>query len=286
MADFNKIRRSDVEQDVSTKKIADDITRHDIAEFGDDTFLNSVKISFDNNKYANSMFVNEIKSREYSDFYLSENVIYNSIESCLKINDLTKDGTYYSVEKCTDETYKSKLNNFFLVVDEVIPTGCDITYYIVTDDNRNFLIKSNAATPLVLNVPCYSFKLRAYLSSNKINTPVINGFAVLYYDEYVEKAYRLINVDLSNNDDDDDKSDTITLVRDNTYEDKLVKILTDDSTIELIYDDANDKRLSSVMTYDLQTAVLTEESDMVYMDYTDSTGLTEEVLTKVITTKY
>jgi len=284
MADFKKITKSDVEQDISTKKIADDITRHDIAEFGDNTFINSVKISFDNNKYVNSMFVNEIKSREYSDFYLSDNVIYNSIESCLKVADLTKNGVYYSVEKCTDETYKSELNNFFLVTDEVIPTGCDITYHIVTNDNRNFLIKSNDTVPLVLNVPCYSFRIRAYLSSNKINTPVINGFAVLYYDEYVQKAYRLINVDLSK--EDEDNSDTITLVRDKNYDDKLVKILTDNSRIELTYDDDKDKRLAIVQTYDLQTAVLTEESDMIYMDYTDSSGITEEVLTKVTTTKY
>lgn len=284
MADFNKIRRSDVEQDVSTRKIADDITRHDIAEFGDNTFINSVKISFDNNKYVNSMFVNEIKDREYSDFYLSENVVYNSIESCLKVKDLTKNGVYYSVEKCTDETYKSELNNFFLVTDEVIPTGCDITYHIITNDNRNFLIKSNDTVPLVLNVPCYSFRLRAYLSSNKINTPVINGFAILYYDEYVHKAYRLINVDLSK--EDEDNSDTITLVRDRNYDDKLVKVLTDNTKIELIYDDTKDKRLASVQTYDLQTAVLKEESDMIYMDYTDSSGITEEVLTKITTTKY
>lgn len=284
MADFNKIIRSDVEQDVSTRKIADDITRNDIANFGDNTFINSVKISFDSNKYVNSMFINEIKDREYSDFYLSENVVYNAVESCLKVKDLTKNGVYYSTEKCTDETYKSELNSFFLVVDEVIPTGCDIIYHIVTDDNRNFLIKSNDTVPLVLNVPCYSFRLRANLLSNKINTPVINSFAVLYYDDYVHKAYRLINVDLSK--EDEDNSDTITLVRDKNYEDKLVKILTDTSRIELTYDDAKDKRLSSVETYDLQTDILTEESDMIYMNYTDSTGITEEVLTKVTTTKH
>lgn len=285
MADFNKITRADVEQDISIRKIADDITRHDIAEFGDDTFINSVKISFDNNKYVNSMFVNEIKSREYSDFYLSENVIYNSIESCLKVNDLTKNGIYYSIEKCTDETYKSELNNFFLVTDEVIPTGCDIIYDIITDDNRSFLIKSNDTTPLVLKVPCYSFKLRAHLCCNGINTPVINAFAVLYYDEYVHKAYRLINVDLSNRND-IDNSDTITLVRDRDYDDKLVKVLTDDNTIELVYDDDNDKRLASVQIYDIETEVLTEESELIYMDYTDSLGITEEVLTKVITNRY
>lgn len=286
MADFKKITKSDIEQDVSTRKIADDITRHDIAEFGDNTFINSVKISFDNNEYVNSMFINEIKSKEYSDFYLSDNVVYNSIESCLKVKDLTRNGEYYSVEKCTDETYKSELNNFFLVTDEVIPTGCNITYHIVTNDDRSFLIKSNDTVPLVLNIPCYSFRIRAHLSSNKINTPVINGFAVLYYDEYVHKAYRLINVDLSKDDDDDDNSDTITLVRDRNYEDKLVKVLTDNARIELTYDDAKDKRLSSVQTYDLQTAVLTENSDMIYMDYTDSAGVTEEVLTKITTTKY
>jgi hypothetical protein len=283
MADFKKITKADIEQDVSTRKIADDITRHDIAEFGDNTFLNSVKISFDNNKYVNSMFVNEVKDREYSDFYLSDNMVYNSIESSLKVKDLTKNGVYYSTEKCTDETYKSQLNNFFLVVDEVIPTGCDIIYHIITDDNRNFLIKANDTVPLVLNIPCYSFRLKANLLSNKINTPVINGFAVLYYDDYVQKAYRLINVDLSK---DEDNSDTITLVRDRDYEDKLVRVLTDNTRIELTYDDGKDKRLASVETYELQTSLLVEESDMVYLNYTDSSGVTEEVLTKIITNKY
>jgi hypothetical protein len=283
MADFKKITKADIEQDVSTRKIADDITRHDIAEFGDNTFLNSVKISFDNNKYVNSMFVNEVKDREYSDFYLSDNMVYNSIESSLKVKDLTKNGVYYSTEKCTDETYKSQLNNFFLVVDEVIPTGCDIIYHIITDDNRNFLIKANDTVPLVLNIPCYSFRLKANLLSNKINTPVINGFAVLYYDDYVQKAYRLINVDLSK---DEDNSDTITLVRDRDYEDKLVRVLTDNTRIELTYDDEKDKRLASVETYELQTSLLVEESDMVYLNYTDSSGVTEEVLTKIITNKY
>lgn len=283
MADFKKITKADIEQDVSTRKIADDITRHDIAEFGDNTFLNSVKISFDNNKYTNSMFVNEVKDREYSDFYLSDNIVYNSIESCLKVKDLTKNGVYYSTEKCTDETYKSQLNNFFLVVDEVIPTGCDIIYHIITDDNRNFLIKANDTVPLVLNIPCYSFRIKANLLSNKINTPVINGFAVLYYDDYVQKAYRLINVDLSK---DEDNSDTITLVRDRDYEDKLVRVLTDNTRIELTYDDDKDKRLASVQTYELQTSLLVEESDMVYLNYTDSSGVTEEVLTKIITNKY
>ncbi|WP_238918143.1 hypothetical protein [Clostridium sp. YIM B02555] len=283
MADFKKITKADIEQDVSTRKIADDITRHDIAEFGDNTFLNSVKISFDNNKYVNSMFVNEVKDREYSDFYLSDNMVYNSIESSLKVKDLTKNGVYYSTKKCTDETYKSQLNNFFLVVDEVIPTGCDIIYHIITDDNRNFLIKANDTVPLVLNIPCYSFRLKANLLSNKINTPVINGFAVLYYDDYVQKAYRLINVDLSK---DEDNSDTITLVRDRDYEDKLVRVLTDNTKIELIYDDEKDKRLASVETYELQTSLLVEESDMVYLNYTDSSGVTEEVLTKIITNKY
>lgn len=283
MADFKKITKADIEQDVSTRKIADDITRHDIAEFGDNTFLNSVKISFDNNKYVNSMFVNEVKDREYSDFYLSDNMVYNSIESSLKVKDLTKNGVYYSTEKCTDETYKSQLNNFFLVVDEVIPTGCDIIYHIITDDNRNFLIKANDTVPLVLNIPCYSFRLKANLLSNKVNTPVINGFAVLYYDDYVQKAYRLINVDLSK---DEDNSDTITLVRDRDYEDKLVRVLTDNTRIELTYDDEKDKRLASVETYELQTSLLVEESDMVYLNYTDSSGVTEEVLTKIITNKY
>jgi|GEM_PF-3539159 len=275
MANLIKIGNTNVEQDIST----DDVTTQDITKLDDDTFLNTAEISFDNNEYVNSMFINEIKNKDYSDFDLSDNVVFNSAETCIKINDLTKIGVYYSTEKCTDETYNSKLNNFFLVVDQEIPTGCNIIYYIVTGDNKRFLIKPNNDAPLELKIPCYKFKLQAYLVSNKINTPVLNGFAVLYYDEYVHNAYELMNLNFDN-------GDTVTLVRDKNNEDKLVKILTDKTRIELNYDDAKDKRLSSVKTYSLETETLKEESDMVYMDYTDSSNITEEVLTKVVTTKH
>lgn len=261
--------------------MADDTTIQDITRLDDDTFLNTAEISFDNNEYVNSMFINEIKNTDYSDFNASKNVVYNSTETCIKLNDVTKSGIYYSTEKCTDETYKSKLNNFFLVVDQEVPTGCNIIYNIVTDDNRCFLIKPNNTEALMLQIPCYSFKLQAYLLSNKVKMPIINGFAVLYYDEYVQNSYGLININL-----DKDNSDTITILRDKNNEDKLVKILTDKTRIELTYDDAKNKRLSSVKTYDLETGTLTEESDMIYMNYTDSSNIREEVLTQVTTTKH
>lgn len=262
--------------------MADDVKIEDITRLDDDTFLNTAEIAFDNNEYTNSMFINEVKNTDYSDFTLSQNVVYSSIETCIKVKDLTKTGIYYSTKKCTDETYNSKLNNFFLVVDQEVPAGCNIIYYIVTDDNKTFFIKPNDTAPLVLKGPCYKFKLQAYLLSNKVDTPVINGFAVLYYDEYIQNAYGLVNVKFGPG----DNSDTITLVRDKNNEDKLVGILTDNTRIELNYDNANDKRLSSVKTYDIQGDSLIEESDMIYMDYTNSSGETEEVLTKITTNKY
>lgn len=285
MANYNKIVRKNVQQDSNTIKISEEITKNDLANYNDDTFLNSVNISFNNNKYVNAMFINQIKDKEYSDLYLSDNIKYDNINACFKAIDKTKNAIYYSVERCTDEDYNSDLNNFFLIVDQNIPNGCDIIYYLITDDNRKFIIKPNNTIPLELKVPCKRFKLSAKMSCNGIDTPSINAFAILYFDQYIQDAYRLINPDLSggnNNDDDtdDDGNDIITLIRDNTRDDKLTMVSTSSTRIKLIYDSEKD-RLSKVQVIDANNGTIVETDSLIYEDYTNSNNETEEVLTKV-----
>lgn len=284
MANYNKIQRNQVQQTSGTLKISEEITRNDLANYSDDVFLNSVNISFDNNKYTNAMFINQIKDKEYSDLFLSDNIKFDSIEANIKAIDVTKNAIYYSIEKCTNEEYNSDLNHFFLIVDQTIPDGCDIIYYLITDDNRKFIIKPNNTIPLTLVVPCKKFKLSAKLSCNGIDTPSINAFAVLYYDEYINSAYRLINVNLqgdtSGGTEETGEDDIITLVRDNTKEDKLVAVLTSSTRIKLIYDEEKD-RLSKVQTYDANIGVIIEEDELIYEDYTNSENITEEVLSKI-----
>ena len=115
MANYNKIQRNQVQQTSDTLKISEEITRNDLANYSDDVFLNSVNISFDNNKYTNAMFVNQIKDKEHSDLFLSDNIKFDSIEANKKAIDVTKNAIYYSIEKCTNEEYDSDLNHFFLI---------------------------------------------------------------------------------------------------------------------------------------------------------------------------
>ena len=77
MANYNKIQRNQVQQTSDTLKISEEITRNDLANYSDDVFLNSVNISFDNNKYTNAMFINQIKDKEYSDLFLSDNIKFD-----------------------------------------------------------------------------------------------------------------------------------------------------------------------------------------------------------------
>lgn len=281
MANYKKIVRDNIVNENSTKKIADNITRNDIANFEDNSFFNTASISLDNNRYANSMFLNVIKDEENSDFSLSGNVEFNRVEADIRIKDLTTPADYYSTELCTDETYNSDLNYFFLLVNETVPDGCDIIYYLLTDDNRMFPLKPNGTTPLILKVPCKKFRLYCRLISNGIESPAINSYAVLYYDEYIESAYRLINLNLSDNDDNAyNDNDLITLVRDNTKDDKLVQVLTNSNKIDLIYDDVND-RLSEVNTYDIDTDNLSSRDLLIYGPYLNSQGIKEDVLQKI-----
>ena len=281
MANYNKIQKNQVEQEQNTLKIAEDITRNDLANCNDNVFLNTVNISFDNNKYVNAMFMNQIKDKENSDLYLSDNIVFDSVEANMKVKDVTKKGVYYSVEKCTNEDYDSDLNNFFLIVDNTVPDGCDIVYYLITDDNRKFIIKPNATTPLVLTTPCKRFRLSAKLSCNGIDTPALNAFAVLYYDEYIAKAFKMnLDGEIPEEGEEVGEDDLITLIRDNTMDDKLVEVLTTDTKINLLYDKEKD-RLSEVRAYDINTGKLIETNNLIYEDYVNSNNETEEVLTKI-----
>lgn len=265
----------------STLKVSDEIQRRDVVFLGDENFFDKTVFSFNNNKYVNAFFINEVKDKEYSDFFMSNNVVFNTIESCISLKNVAIDGYYMSTEVCTDKGYKADLNDFFLIVDEDIPLGCDILYHIVTNDNRVFPIKPNATTPLTFTTKApTSFRLRATLVTNGTDTPRIRAYAVLYHDSFVEYSYGLVEPDLSKGDY-DGLDDIITLVRDNTNEDKLVEVISRLNTVKLTYDVANDNRLEKVEQYSNLGNRKESENNLIYGDYLNSKGEIEEVLLQV-----
>lgn len=173
---------------------------NEISKLKDYGFFNRVMFLFENNKYVNSIFANEIKDKEYSDFSHCRNILFDSENACITIDSLEESGTYISssIKTFTDED--SYVNNFFLVVEEDLPIGTDIIYSIVTDNNDAIKIVPNRNTPMVIpskELP-KSFKIRAELETNGINKPKINAIAIMYFDNMVDYKLGLIEPDVSN----------------------------------------------------------------------------------------
>ena len=103
--EYTKVSRRDFQVNGSrnTLNVTDDINRTDIVKMNDEAFFDKVMFNFDNNRYANALFINDIKDREYSDFSRCENIKFNRIESCIELSDLTKQGTYITSVIKTNE---------------------------------------------------------------------------------------------------------------------------------------------------------------------------------------
>lgn len=172
-----------------------------ISKIKDNVFFNRTMFLFENNRYANSVFVNEIKDKEYSDFSSCENIKFDNVNAHITLDDETIDGIYISSIITTHVEEESFVNKFFLVVEDSIPVGADIIYYIVTDENDEIKIIPNDETPLIIDgseLP-KSFRIKARLKSNGTASPVINALAVMYFDDVVHENLGLKTPDVSNN---------------------------------------------------------------------------------------
>lgn len=267
--------------------ISDDINRKDIVQMGDALFFERVMFSFENNRYTNAIFINEIKDREFSDLGSSYNVEYNPIESCIALSDKTDKGVYLTTSISTSNEKLGALNDFFLIVDEDVPPKTDILYYLVTNFNEVYPIKPNNTLPLRIEgngIKPISFKIKAVINPNGNDIPKIRGIAVLYYDSYVAKQMGLYNPDLGKFDKEvvPLQDDVVTLIRDPLQDDKLVQVVSSTDDVKLLYSDDGEE-LDIIQNFDATTGKQTEESKLIYGDYMNSDNEIERVLHQIRT---
>lgn len=266
--------------------IGDDINRQDIVKIGDAVFFDRVMFNFENNRFVNAIFLNEVKDREYSDFASSHNIEFNQIESSISLQDNTERGIYLSTKICTTEGVPALLNDFFLIVDEEVPPGTDILYYLVTNYGEVYPIRPNSDLPLRIEgdgPKPLSFKIKAVLTPNGNDKPKIRGLAMLYFDEFVERQLGLVNPDLGPIESIPiGDEDVVTLIRDNTKEDKLVQVISSLEHVSLKYSDDGEE-LQIIEVNDAVSGAKKEESLLIYGDYENSDGDVERVLHQIRT---
>lgn len=186
-------------QDVN--QIQENINEHqeDTNIIKDTAFQERVYTIFENNLYTNAMFLDVYENGQYINKVDSSNYVLDSKLNNIYINKDHDTGTVTSIRIHSVHGEEIELNDFFLVTNQYVPTGASIKYYLKLMNGESYPISANALkTPLHLSSNIkYGFSLVAQLTKNALGeSPIINGYAILYWDAQVEKDYGMTNPDL------------------------------------------------------------------------------------------
>ena len=254
----------------------------------DTAFEERIYTIFNNNLYANAMFVDYFRTGEYINVNESYNIVMDYSKTQLSLKNPT-DGIATSIVIHSVHGAGIELNDFFLITNEYIPVGADIKYYLEIHTGERWPITPNALKlPLHLSENItQGFKIITEMRANALNeSPLINGYAVLYWDAQVEKNFGMVNPDLQRFPSTSIGTDDglTIIIRDRAQEDKVVQVLEPLDTVDLTYDFANDNgRLSFVKTHwpDYEGLAVTQTHELTYQDYLNSNDETESVLYSV-----
>lgn len=186
-------------QDVN--QIQENINEHqeDTNIIKDTAFQERVYTIFENNLYTNAMFLDVYENGQYINKVDSSNYVLDSKLNNIYIDKDNNTGTVTSIRVHSVHGEEIELNDFFLVTNQYVPTGASIKYYLKLMNGESYPISANALkTPLHLSSNIkYGFSLVAQLTKNALGeSPIINGYAILYWDAQVEKDYGMTNPDL------------------------------------------------------------------------------------------
>lgn len=186
-------------QDVN--QIQENINEHqeDTNIIKDTAFQERVYTIFENNLYTNAMFLDVYENGQYINKVDSSNYVLDSKLNNVYLDKDNNTGTVTSIRVHSVHGEEIELNDFFLVTNQYVPTGASIKYYLKLMNGESYPISANALkTPLHLSSNIkYGFSLVAQLTKNALGeSPIINGYAILYWDAQVEKNYGMTNPDL------------------------------------------------------------------------------------------
>jgi hypothetical protein len=165
----------------------------------DVAFQERVYTIFNNNLYVNAMFVDPYENGNYIQMLHSKNIKLDEKLYNISLDDKNTEGYIQSCHIASVHGDEIGINDFFLVTNQYIPVGASIEYYLQLNNGQRYQIKENSLkTPLHFteNIT-YGINLVTVLKPNALGeSPIINDYALLYWDEQVEKNLGLINPDL------------------------------------------------------------------------------------------
>lgn len=259
-------------EDINKISLAVENAQKVLIDLSDESFKNKVFFALENNVDINSAFIDDFSDSNYINVFKSKAYTYNSQEK--SISAVNETAQVYSIKYMSK--LKGTIQNVILLVDDYIPNGASINYFISIDDNNYYPIKKNKEVPTDIKEGAVCV-IKAVLNKNAFGqTPKIYGWAVLYYDKVVRLLYSIKNIGLSDNDNFEAQvlGDTI-LIRDPQKDDKLVAVSQGEgiSHVKLTY--REDGKLDTVETNVLNDII---EEKLNYGQYSKNDGTIEEVL--------
>lgn len=173
--------------------------QHETNLVKDTAFEERVYTIFNNNLYTNAMFVDYFKTGEYLNLHESSNAKIDYEKHQLQIEQGKMYCTATSTMIYSIHGSDIELNDYFLIANEYVPTGGEIKYYIQTHTGERWPIVPNALKlPLHFSESLrYGFKIIIEMKANSLGeSPILNGYAVLYWDAKIEEDYGMTNPDL------------------------------------------------------------------------------------------
>lgn len=166
----------------------------------DKAFEERVYTIFNNNLFTNAMFIDYFKTGEYLDMNMSTSgIIINYAKRQMTLKDESDMSTAVSTRIYSVHGEEIELNDFFLITNQEVPLGAEIKYYLETYTGERWPILPNALkTPMHLTENLqYGFRVIIEMRANALGEkPILNGYAVLYWDARVEENYGMTNPDL------------------------------------------------------------------------------------------
>lgn len=184
----------------TVNKLQDDLNvqQQETNAVKDTAFEERIYTIFNNNLYTNAMFVDYFKTGEYVNMNESSNIAFDYPKTQLSIDNNTE-GTAVSTLVHSVHGADVELNDFFLITNQYVPVGAEIKYYLETYTGERWPILPNKLKlPLHLTQNLkHGFKVIIEMKANSLGeSPLLNGYAILYWDAQVEANYGITNPDL------------------------------------------------------------------------------------------
>ena len=165
----------------------------------DKAFEERVYTILENNLYCNSCSIDYFETGKKINDTDSDNIILENKTRQVSLKDTAIVGEFKSSKIVSPYGEDIEMNDFFLITSQEVPVGASIKYFLETNTGERWPIEPNKTKlPLHLNKNLTNgFYLIAKFKPNELKeTPVLNGYGILYWDAQVEVNYGLTNPDL------------------------------------------------------------------------------------------